>query len=399
MTAMKPIYLDYAATTPAAPEVIAAMQPYFGEIFGNASSLHDFGFRARQGIETARSTIADFIGAAADDIIFTGSGTESNNSAVQGCAFAAGRVPAHIIISAVEHSSVYSTCTFLESLGHELTVVPVDREGMVDSGAIEAAIKDTTVLISVQYANNEIGTLQPIARIGRIAEKHGIVFHTDAVQAFGKIPVNAVEQKITLLSAAGHKFYGPKGTGLLYVNRHETTARLSARGIRPVQDTALQPLMYGGPQEAGLRPATENTPGIVGLGKAVELARDTMAATADRERKLRDYAIGRLLSEIPGAALNGHRFERLPNNINLRFEGVSAYELVLLLDRHGIACSSGAACSSQSAKPSRVLAAIGLISKEAAESLRLTLGKYTEKEDIDYVIAKLPELITALKQV
>ena len=399
MTAMKPIYLDYAATTPAAPEVIAAMQPYFGEIFGNASSLHDFGFRARQGIETARSTIADFIGAAADDIIFTGSGTESNNIAVQGCVFAAGRVPAHIIISAVEHSSVYSTCTFLESLGHELTVVPVDREGMVDSGAIEAAIKDTTVLISVQYANNEIGTLQPIARIGRIAEKYGIVFHTDAVQAFGKIPINVIEQKITLLSAAGHKFYGPKGAGLLYVNRHETTARLAARGIRTLPDTVLQPLMYGGPQESGLRPATENTPGIVGLGKAVELARDTMAGTAERERKLRDYAIGRLLSEIPGAGLNGHRFERLPNNINIRFENVNAYELVLLLDRHGIACSSGAACSSQSAKPSRVLAAIGLTAQEAAESLRLTLGKYTEKEDIDYVISKLPELITALKQV
>ena len=396
---MKPIYLDYAATTPAAAEVIAAMQPYFAENFGNASSLHDFGFRARQGIEGARCTIANFIGATADDIIFTGSGTESNNSAVQGCAFAAGRVPAHIIISAVEHSSVYSTCTFLESLGHELTVVPVDREGMVDSGAIEAAIKDTTVLISVQYANNEIGTLQPIARIGRIAEKYGIVFHTDAVQAFGKIPINVIEQKITLLSAAGHKFYGPKGAGLLYVNRHETTARLAARGIRTLPDTVLQPLMYGGPQESGLRPATENTPGIVGLGKAVELARDTMAGTAERERKLRDYAIGRLLSEIPGAGLNGHRFERLPNNINIRFENVNAYELVLLLDRHGIACSSGAACSSQSAKPSRVLAAIGLTAQEAAESLRLTLGKYTEKEDIDYVISKLPELITALKQV
>ena len=396
---MKRIYLDYAATTPAAVEVIAAMQPYFGENFGNASSLHDFGFRSRQGIETARRTIADFIDATADDIIFTGSGTEANNMAVQGCVYAAGRLPAHIITSAVEHSSVYSTCMFLESLGHEVTVVPVDSQGLVDADAIEAAINDRTVLITVQYANNEIGTLQPIARIGSIAEKHGIVFHTDAVQAFGKIPINAVEQKITLLSAAGHKFYGPKGTGLVFVNRREAALRLASRGIKTLPDTVLQPLMYGGPQEAGMRPATENTPGIVGLGRAVELARDTMAINAERERKLRDYAIERLLSEIPGSTLNGHRFERLPNNINIRFEGANAYELVLLLDRHGIACSSGAACSSQSSKPSRVLGAIGLTAREAAESLRLTLGKYTEKEDIDYVIAKLPELITALKQV
>jgi cysteine desulfurase len=396
---MKRIYFDYAATTPAAVEVIAAMQPYLGENFGNASSLHDFGFRARQGIEEARRAIADFIGAAADEIIFTGSGTEANNIAVQGGVFAAGSVPAHIITSAIEHSSVYSTCLFLKSLGHEVTVVPVDHQGIVDPDAIEAAINDRTVLITVQYANNEIGTIQPIARIGRIAQKHGIVFHTDAVQAFGKISINAIEQKITLLSASGHKFYGPKGMGLLFINRRDAALRLTAGGIRSLPDTTLQPLMYGGPQEAGLRPATENTPGIVGLGKAVELARDSMAGSAERERKLRDYAIERLLAEIPGVALNGHRSRRLPNNINVRFEGVNAYELVLLLDRHGIACSSGAACSSQSAKPSRVLAAIGLTAQEAAESLRLALGKYTEKEDIDYVIAKLRELITVLKKV
>ncbi len=307
---MKPIYLDYAATTPAAVEVIAAMQPYFGENFGNASSLHDLGFRARQAVETARSTIADFIGAAVDDIFFTSSGTEANNMAVQGCVFAAGRVPAHIITSAVEHSSVYSTCMFMESLGHEVTVVPVDHEGMVDPDAIETAINAGTVLITVQYANNEIGTIQPIARIGEIAEKHGIVFHTDAVQAFGKIPINAARQKITMLSASGHKLYGPKGSGHLYVNRRDAEARFLARGIRPVPDTLLQPLMYGGPQEAGLRPATENVPAIVGLGKAVELARDSMACSAERERQLRDYAIERLLSEIPGAGLNGHSFER-----------------------------------------------------------------------------------------
>jgi cysteine desulfurase len=393
------IYLDYAATTPMAPEVLAAMQPCFFENFGNASSLHDFGFRARQAIEAARGSIADFIGATPDDIIFTGSGTEANNMAVQGCAMAVRGKTVHVITSAVEHSSVYSTCAFLESLGHEVTVVPVDGEGMVDAEAIEAAIKDTTVLITVQYANNEIGTLQPIARIGEIAEKHNIIFHTDAVQAFGKIPINAAEQKITLLSASGHKFYGPKGTGLLFVNRSDAVQRLAGRGIRPLPDTALQPLMYGGPQEAGLRPATENTPGIVGLGRAVELASETMAGSAERERNLRDYAIARLLAEIPGAALNGHQTRRLPNNINIRLPGVNAYELVLLLDRHGIACSSGAACSSKSAKPSRVLAALGLTSEQAAESLRLTLGKYTEKEDIDYAIGKLPELIAALKQI
>jgi cysteine desulfurase len=394
---MKHIYLDYAATTPAAVEVIAAMQPYFGERFGNASSLHDFGFRARQGIETARTTIADFIGGAVDDIIFTGSGTEANNMAVQGCAFAADGRPLHIITSAVEHSSVYNTCAFLESMGYEVTVAPVDHEGVVDPDAIEAAINDRTVLITVQYANNEIGTIQPIARIGAIAEKHSIIFHTDAVQAFGKIPINAARQKITMLSASGHKLYGPKGSGFLYVNRREVETRLHMRGIRPVPDTLLRPLMYGGPQEAGLRPATENTPGIVGLGKAVDLARDIMDISAGRERKLREYAIERLLLEIPGAGLNGHSFERLPNNINVRIEGVNAYELVLLLDRHGIACSSGAACSSQSAKPSRVLAAIGLTAQQASTCLRLTLGRSTEKEDIDYVLEKLPRLIATLK--
>ena len=210
--------------------------------------------------------------------------------AVQGCVFAAGRAPAHIITSAVEHSSVYSTCMFLESLGHEVTVVPVDHEGMVDPDAIETAINAGTVLITVQYANNEIGSIQPIARIGEIAEKHGIVFHTDAVQAFGKIPINAARHKITMLSASGHKLYGPKGSGLLYVNRRDAEARLFARGMRPVPDTLLQPLMYGGPQEAGLRPATENVPAIVGLGKAVELARDSMACSAERERQLRDRA-------------------------------------------------------------------------------------------------------------
>ncbi len=396
---MKRIYLDYAATTPMAPEVLEAMQPYLSADFGNASSLHDFGFRARQGIEAARRIFADFLGAAPGDIIFTGSGTEANNMAVQGCAMAVRGKALHVITTAIEHSSVYSTCAFLESLGHEVTVVPVDAAGMVDADAIEAAIKDTTVLITVQYANNEIGTLQPIARIGEIAEKHNIIFHTDAVQAFGKIPINAAREKITLLSASGHKFYGPKGTGILFVNRSDAVQRLAGRGIRPLPDTTLQPLMYGGPQEAGLRPATENTPGIVGLGRAVELARDTMAAAAERERKLRDYAVERLLAEIPGAAINGHLNSRLPNNINVRFPGVNAYELVLLLDRHGIACSSGAACSSKSAKPSRVLTAIGLTSEQAAESLRLTLGKYTGKEDIDYVIGKLPELISTLKQI
>jgi cysteine desulfurase len=395
---IKRIYLDYAATTPAAPEVIDAMQPYLGECFGNASSLHDFGFRARRAVETARGTIADFLGAGPDDIIFTSSGTEANNMALQGCACAAGGKPVHIITSSIEHSSVFNTCAFLESIGHEVTWLPVNSDGRVNAADCEAAIKDTTVLISVQYANNEIGSIQPIAQIAEIAQRCGIVFHTDAVQTFGRIAINAVRLKITLLSASGHKLYGPKGSGFLYVNRRDASERLRARGIDPVPDTILRPLMYGGPQEAGLRPATENVPAIVGLGRAVELARDSMAGSAERERQLRDYAIGRLLAEIPGSALNGHPQERLPNNINIRFEGVSAYELVLLLDRHGIACSSGSACSSQSEKPSHVLTALGLTAEQAAESLRLTLGKYTEKEDIDYVIGNLPKLISTLKQ-
>ena len=394
---IKRIYLDYAATTPAAPEVIEAMQPYFRECFGNASSLHDFGFRARRAVETARGTIAEFIGAGPDDIIFTGSGTEANNMAVQGCACAAGGKPVHIITSAIEHSSVYNTCAFLESLGHEVTWLPVDSDGRVNASDCGAAIKDTTVLISVQYANNEIGTIQPIAQIGLIAEKHGIVFHTDAVQAFGRIAINAAQLKITLLSASGHKLYGPKGSGFLYLNRRDASERLRARCFHPVPDTVLRPLMYGGPQEAGLRPSTENVPAIVGLGRAVELARDSMASSVEQERQLRDYAIERLLSAIPGSGLNGHSRERLPNNINIRFVGVSAYELVLLLDRHGIACSSGSACSSQSEKPSHVLSAIGLTAQQAGSCLRLTLGRYTHREDIDYVVEKLPGLIETLK--
>ncbi|MBM4310459.1 MAG: cysteine desulfurase [Deltaproteobacteria bacterium] len=395
---MRRIYLDYAATTPCLPEVVTAMLPYFSEHFGNASSLHAFGFQARKALEKSRATVACLLGCALDDVFFTSSGTESNNMALQGCLSTAAVRPAHMITTVMEHTSAYATCRYLENLGHELTVLSADSEGRIDPAGVEAAIRHNTVLISVQYVNNEIGTVQPIEAIAAVADSAGILLHTDAVQAVGKLPIDMRSQKIDMLSASGHKFYGPKGTGLLCLNRTAAAAKMHARKHLFNGDTLLQPLMHGGKQEAGLRPATENVAGIVGLAKALELAAADMAQESARLEALRDNAIDWLLQAIVGVRLNGPRIGRIANNINICIPGVNGYELMLLLDRYGIACSTGAACSTQSEKPSRVLTAIGLSPLEALESLRLTLGKYIVKDDIDYVIGKLVELISTLKQ-
>jgi cysteine desulfurase len=396
---MRRIYLDYAATTPVLPEVFETMKPYYFDYYGNPSSLHDFGFKAKRGIENSREIIADLLGTDSDNIIFTGGGTESNNLAIRGIVSNARQHPVHIITTSIEHSSVYKTCQFLEGQGHEVDFLPVNRDGMVDTDVVESAIKDNTALISIHYANNEIGTIQPVQQIGEIAEKHHIIFHTDAVQAFGKLPVHVGKEKISLLSSSAHKIYGPKGVGFLFMNRHDILEKIKRRnGLFPESPTpVLRPLMFGGEQETGLRPSTENVPGIVGLGKAAEIAGKIMQSEKIRLQHLRNSSIERILQEVPGTKLNGPIHNRLYSNINICFEGLNGYELLLILDRLGIACSTGSACSSQSEMPSHVLTAIGLSGEEARSSLRFTLGRHTKPEDMDYVIEQLPQAIKTLK--
>jgi cysteine desulfurase len=393
---MKRVYLDYASTTPVLPEVFESMKPFFSDQFGNASSLHDFGFTAQVALDEARQRVAQFLGTDKENIVFTSGGTESNNLAIQGSVFNLRLPRPHIITSAIEHSSVYNTCRFLEERGCELTVLPVDRSGFVSASDVKAAIKDHTVLISIHYANNEIGTIQPIRQIGEIVDQRDIIFHVDAVQAFGKVPIDIDGENISLLSVSAHKIYGPKGVGFLFINQSHMR-RIVKQSDRAYPERILRPLMYGGPHEMGLRPSTENIPGIVGLGTAVELAAGPMAQEAIRQQQLRDYFIDAVLQNIPGTTLNGARENRMPNNINLCFAGVSAYELMLLLDGRGIACSSGSACSAQSEKPSRVLTAIGLSDADARSSLRFTLGRFTTQSDIDYVVENLPATIKRLK--
>jgi len=390
---MKKVYLDYASTTPVLPEVFESMKPYFSDQIGNASSLHDFGFRAQVALDEARQRVARFLGTDKENIVFTSGGTESNNMAIQGSVFNLRLPRPHIITSTIEHSSVYNTCRFLEERGCELTVLPVDRNGFISISDVKAAIKDHTALISIHYANNEIGTIQPIHQIGEIADQYNILFHVDAVQAFGKVPIDIYGENISLLSVSAHKIYGPKGVGFLFINQsHMRRIVKQSDSVR-----SLRPLMYGGPHEMGLRPSTENIPGIVGLGTAVELAAAAMTQEAERQQQLRDYFIDAVLQSIPGTRLNGALENRLPNNINLCFPGVSSYELMLLLDGEGIACSSGSACSAQSEKPSRVLTAISLSDADARSSLRFTLGQFTTQSDIDYVVEKLPGAIKRLK--
>ena len=373
--------MDYASTTPMDPEVLRAMVPYFSDMFGNPSSVHAFGQEAWQAVEKARETVAAAIGANSEEIVFTSGGSESDNFAVKGIAFGRKDKGNHIITSSVEHHAILETCRFLEKNGFVTTRLPVDETGTVDPADVEKAITDRTILISIMHANNEIGTMQPIAEIGKIARKQGIVFHTDAVQTFGRLPVNVNDLNVNLLSASGHKIYGPKGVGILYVRK----------------GTRIQSFIHGGQQEKGRRASTHNVPGIVGMGKATELAVASMDKEAGRLISLRDKMIRGILENIEDSRLNGHPIQRLPNNVNVSIEYVEGESLLLALDMEGIACSTGSACASSSLEPSHVLTAIGLPHETAHGSLRFTLGGHTSEEDIDYAVGVLPAIVGRLR--
>jgi cysteine desulfurase len=380
---MKRIYLDNAATTPTDPEVVKAMLPYFSDIFGNPSSLHAFGQEAKRAIEEARDRIASFISAVPEEIVFTSGGTESDNFALKGAAFACRNKGDHIITTAIEHHAVLSTGHYLEKQGFSVTYLPVDGFGIVDPDAVKKAITEKTILISVMHANNELGSIQPIAEIGRIAGEREIPFHTDAVQTFGHLPINVDELGVSLLSASAHKLYGPKGVGILYVRK----------------GTKIESFMHGGEQERGRRASTHNVPGIVGLGKAVELAGESLAEEKERISQLRDRFIRGILEKIEYTRLNGHPVQRLPNNVNICVQYIEGEAMILRLDMSDIACSSGSACSSASMAPSHVLAAIGLPQEFAHGTLRFSLGKYTTGEDIDRVLEELPVIVEKLRSI
>ncbi len=380
---MKRIYLDYAATTPTDPEVVKAMLPYFSNIFGNPSSLHSFGLEAKSAIDAVRATVASFLGANPEEIVFTSGGTESNNFVLKGIAYANKEKGNHIITSNIEHHAILEPCEFLETQGFTVTYVNVDEFGLVDPEDVKEAITDKTILISIMHANNEIGTIQPIAEIGKIAQEHGIYFHTDAVQTFGHLPITVDEVGVDLLTLSAHKLYGPKGVGALYIR----------------EGAKILPFMHGGGQERGRRASTHNVAGIVGLGKAVELARETMAKEAQKLTVLRDKLIRGILEGIGHTRLNGHPVKRLPNNVNVSVEYVEGEALLLNLDMEGIACSTGSACSALSLEPSHVLLAVGLPHEVARCSLRFTLGRYTEEEDVEYVLEVLPKVVKKLRAI
>jgi cysteine desulfurase len=373
------IYLDHAATTPMRPEVFDAMRPYFLERFGNPSSLHSYGLDARAAVERAREQVASAIGATPQEIVFTSGGTESDNLALRGV-LPNGK-KGHIITSALEHPAVLETCKFIEQLGHEVTYLSVDREGRIDPAEVADTIQENTRLISIMHANNEIGSIQPIAEVGAIAASHGIYMHTDAVQSVGKIPVNVKKLNVQMLSISSHKIYGPKGVGCLYVQK----------------GTKVTPLVFGGGHERGLRSGTENVSGIVGFGEAMQLAIEDFTDNA-RIQKLRDALIDAVLREIPSTQLNGGRAHRLPNNVNFSFSYIEGESLLLRLNAKGIAGSTGSACSSKKLEPSHVLLAIGLNPVDAHGSLRLTLGRDTTDADVQYVLHVLPGIVNELRQ-
>ena len=377
----KLIYLDNAATTKTAPEVVEAMLPYFTEHFRNPSSVYSVGSSNKEVITKQRETIAKALGAKTDEIYFTAGGSESDNWALKATAEAYESKGKHIITTKIEHHAILHTGEYLEKRGYEVTYLDVDENGIVSPEAVEAAIRPDTILISVMFANNEIGTIEPIKEIGEIAHKHGILFHTDAVQAFGQVPINVDEMNIDMLSSSGHKLNGPKGIGFLYIRK----------GVK------IRSFVHGGAQERKRRAGTENVPGIVGFGKAVELAVASMDDRIRKETELRDYAIARIEKEIPYCRLNGDRTRRLPNNINFSFRFVEGESLLIMLDMKGICASSGSACTSGSLDPSHVLLAIGLPHEIAHGSLRMTLSAETTKEEIDYTIDNLKEIVAHLR--
>ena len=378
---MDRIYLDNAATTAVSPEVLTAMLPYFTECYGNPSSIHSTGRDAHKAVDAARRQVAAAINADPSEIYFTAGGSESDNWAIKGTAFAKRDKGNHIITTAIEHHAVLHTCQWLEKQGFEVTYLPVDENGLVSVEDVEKAITDKTILISIMAANNEIGTIEPIAEIGALARSRGILFHTDAVQAVGAIPLDVKAMNIDMLSMSGHKFHGPKGIGALYIRK----------GVR------LDTLIAGGAQERGKRAGTENLPGIVGIGKAIEIATRDMEANAARMTALRDKLIHGILESIPDVRLNGHPTRRLPNNVNVSVRYIEGEALLLRLDLAGIAGSSGSACTSGSLDPSHVLLAIGLPHEIAHGSLRLTLGTDTTEADIDEVLDKLPGIVKNLR--
>jgi len=378
---MKPIYLDYAATTPADPAVVQAMIPYFHDAFGNPSAIYSYGQEAKSAIEKARSTIASLIGARDEEIVFTSGGTEADNYTLKGVAFANQKKGNHIITSAIEHHAVLESCKFLSKIGFKITYVPVDKYGLVDPDQVKKAITDKTILISVMHANNEVGTIQPIAEIRWIAREAGVYLHTDAVQTAGHIPTDVNELGVDLLSISAHKLYGPKGVGALYIRK----------------GTKLMTFMHGGGQERGRRASTENVPGIVGFGQAAELAKQTLKTEMGRVTTLRDILITGILNKIDRIHLNGHPVKRLPNNVNISVEFVEGESMCLNMDMAGICASTGSACSSASLEASHVLLAMGLDPVQAHGSLRFTLGKWTTNEEIDKVLEILPRIVTKLR--
>jgi cysteine desulfurase len=380
---MKRIYMDHAATSPVADEVLEAMLPYFTETFGNASSLHYFGRQAREALEDSRAKVADLIGAAPGEIYFTSGGTESDNLAVRGTALKNRSKGRHIITTSIEHPAVLEVFRNLESQGFEATYLPVTKEGLVDLDALESALRPDTILVSVMHANNEIGTIQPIAEIGEITRERGIYFHTDAVQTAGKIPIDVSELNLDMLSISSHKLYGPKGVGALYVKR----------------GTEIESITQGGGHERNLRSGTENVAGIVGLGKAAELGMETMPEEIPRLSALRDKLKETVLNELEESWINGHPAKRLPGNLNFGFLRVEGEALLFYLDSKGIAASTGSACSSAKTEASHVLTALGLKPEEAHGSLRITMGKSNTKEDVQYVGEVIIEAVNKFRAI
>lgn len=375
------IYLDNAATTKTAPEVVDAMLPYFSEYYGNASTIYSLGAESKKAMDHARQTIADSLGAKPEEIYFTAGGSESDNWALKATAEAYASKGKHIITTKIEHHAILHTCEYLEKRDFEITYLNVDRDGLISLDELKAAIRPDTILISVMFANNEIGTIEPIAEIGEIAKEHGVLFHTDAVQAYAQVPINVDEMHIDMLSASGHKLNGPKGIGFLYIRK----------GVK------IRSFVHGGAQERSRRAGTENIPGIVGLGAAVERAMRIMDTKTRKESELRDYLIGRLENEIPHCWLNGHRTKRLPNNINFSFLFIEGESMLIMLDMKGICASSGSACTSGSLDPSHVLLAIGLKHEEAHGSLRLTLSEESTKEEMDIVAEEVKKIVQRLR--
>jgi len=382
--AIKRVYMDYGAGTPVDPRVLEAVKPYFAESFGNPSSVHSVGQEAKRAIEESRKSVADLVGAEMkEEVIFTSGATESNNLAIKGVAYRNRNRGNHVITTTIEHMSVINTFKYLQKEGFKTTYVPVDKYGVVDVEALKNSITDQTILISVMYANGEIGTVEPIKEIGEIAHERNVYFHVDAVAAAGQVPIDVTNKNIDLLSLSSNDLYGPKGVGALYIKT----------GIR------IQPIIHGGGQERGLRSGTENVAAIVGMGKAAEIAKKELASESVRLSGLRDRLIEGVLGKIQHSFLNGHSAKRLPNNANLRFSYIEGESLILSLDMEGVVTSSGSACTSKTLEPSHVLLAIGLAHEEAHGSLLFTLGRWTTKEEIDYVVGILPGIVKRLRAI